>query len=651
MNHTANDFKELVRSRTDIVQLIGEFVSLHPQNGGRLYKGLCPFHDDHNPSLTVNPVMQIYKCWSCGEGGDCFSFIMKHQGVDFPQALAMLAKRAGLQPPQSSGRSRAFKYDKNRIYEILRWASERMHRYLLEDPAASRVRDYLKTRGFSHDVVRKFQVGYHPPMWDWFRAPGTGCPFSEEDLIQAGLIEVRRDAPGVRDKFIFYDRLMFPICNEWGQCVAFGGRILPDSRYQQAGKYLNSDDSPIFQKGRTLYGLHLARDALRRTGVAIVMEGYVDCIKAHQAGLVHAVATLGTALTEMHVNLLKRFAQRAILVYDGDRAGRQAAIRAVEKFLLYDFDLRVLILPDELDPDEFLERDGAQEFMRLVESAPEWWSVVYEGAVRQYGLDTSAARLQVAEELLRLLLKSSALEGSLKESSLLREWSERLRLPEAHLRKHLSEMRAAQHSSRQPRADYPNHSEEGLPGEDRERKVISLQRSTRRDDLLDCELIQIILTEPSWLDEIRAWIGCEDVWHPLLREIFQVCIDLHDVGIPPTFQHILHAVDCPHLKRILVWLNDRAGQLKISQKLRDDTGTTPPLLLRQILNALVVRRQRRALEQDVAKILPQASNGTSRNEIPLELLTRTAELQRQRMLHTYSSGIAPPEEAPPLHES
>ena len=269
---SSDEFKELVRSRTDIVRLISETVSLHPH--GRVFKGLCPFHDDHKPSFDVNPERQTYKCWSCQEGGDCFSFVMKQDGLNFRETLEMLASRAGLEMPATLRRGPGDSPEKPHLYDVLGWAENEFHQCLLSTAIAERARNYLQSRGFSNAMISKFKLGFHPESWDWLLQRAKGR-FDVELLVKASLAKEREGRSGYYDQFV--DRVMFPIHDERGRTVAFGGRILPDSTCKPDAKYLNSSETPVFSKSRTCYALDIARDAIKKTGTVLVMEGYADC--------------------------------------------------------------------------------------------------------------------------------------------------------------------------------------------------------------------------------------------------------------------------------------------------------------------------------------------------------------------------------------
>ncbi len=629
MNGLPSDIKELVRVRTDIVSLIGESLTLHSQRGGRLFKALCPFHDDHNPSMEVNPERQTYRCWSCNEGGDCFSWVMKYEGLGFREALESLARRAGVEIPHYTGprdSQESSGPDKNTLYSVLAWAEDEFHRFLLQAAQAERARDYLRGRNFSNDTIAKYRLGYHPDNWDWLSDRARGR-FSAETLQAARLIQTRDNGSGNYDLFV--DRVLFPIHDERGRTVAFGGRVLPDTKYNSGGKYFNSPESLVFHKSKLIFALDKARDAIRKTGTAVVMEGYADCIKAHQAGVLNAVATLGTALTEQHVAFLKRLAERVVLVYDGDAAGVSAAARAVERFLEQDVDLRVLTLPENLDPDEFLDAHGTTAFESLIQSAPAAWDVRYRYCVSHLGTGTVEARLKVLGEMLELLASMPRLQGSVKENVLVTQLAQRLGVAEADVRRRLRDVRgrtAADGVRRKVTA-----AEATLSPELAERKaaIVSLQQRPRKDDLLECELLQILFTAPQTVDGVRREIGVDDLRNAALRDLLAACYDLADHGQLPDLAGVLSHLECPLLKGLVVWIDDQAVQHRVAEKLTLD-GTGPNALLSEVVAGLQWRRSEASQDATRGRLAERIDPATGLDPELRDLLQRAASFHQQR---------------------
>ncbi len=434
-----SDFKELVRARTDIAQLIGERVTLQSRMGGRELVGLCPFHDDHNPSLRVYADRQSYKCWSCGEGGDCFAFVQKTEGVDFADALELLATRAGLEMPKRSGsgadgKGSDGKPTRKELFDVLKWAENEFYTCLKTSSEAKAAREYLASRNFSPETIEKFRLGYAPLEGQFLQRRGRDR-FNSAQLAAVRLISPRSESDGYYE--YFRGRVVFPIRDASTRTVAFGGRVVPGIGSPDAPKYLNSADSPLFAKNKVVFALDVARAAIVERDSCVVMEGYADCIMAHQFGVSHAVATLGTALTENHVGVLKRFTRKVVLVFDGDQAGRDAAEKSLPRFLSQDVDLRILTLTTAKDPADFLTEHGAEAFGALLDSAPEAWEYKLDLSIGRHGLASMDARDSVVSEMRELFRQAPRFRGSIRENIAVNQLASRLHLSEGELREKL----------------------------------------------------------------------------------------------------------------------------------------------------------------------------------------------------------------------
>ncbi|RMG37454.1 MAG: DNA primase, partial [Planctomycetota bacterium] len=595
-------FKETVRARTDIVELIRESVALQPRRGGREFAGLCPFHDDHNPSLFVYPDRQTYRCWVCDEGGDCFSWVMKTEGVGFREALIQLAERAGLQVPRtfrplSGGDANRL----NRLREVLAWAASQFHQCLLHAEAAQPARAYLNDRGIGPELWERFRLGFHPNDWRWLLKRAGGL-YSTDELQAAQLVR-RSDRTGDWYDF-FVDRVMFPICDTRGRVVAFGGRVLPTAPADSA-KYWNSPESVLFSKSRLLYGLHLARKAITASRTAVVVEGYTDCILLHAAGFENCVGTLGTALTDAHVSTLKRFADRVVLVFDGDAAGRAAAERTVPRFLAQNVDLRILLLPEDKDPADFVRDNGADAFRGLLDRATEAWEFKLQAEMARFGTDSIHGREQVINAMLSTLAQSPGLRDSPRETLILQEVSRRLQVPETTLVAQLARLRhsfpAARPTgpNRRPAESSPAAAGSGTVAAERGRIASAAIRDTR-EDRLECQLLEILLTAPEWLPQVRTAVGPDDFQNAALRDVFIACCDLADEGHDPTAERVLLAVERAELRRIVFEIQGRAEIERIGELLEAADGPTSgeryPRLLRDVLEAFELRRELQQLE-------------------------------------------------------
>lgn len=629
----SGDFKELVRSRTDLVHLIGETVTLHSK--GRDFKGLCPFHDDHNPSFTVNPDRQTYRCWSCGKAGDCFSFVMESDQIPFREALEYLAKRASLEIPAVLQRGPAEPKETPHLYDVLDWAATEFHNCLLTTAVAERARNYLKSRGFNQASISKFRLGFHPDSWDWLiqRAKGR---FDVDLLVRASLAKPREGSTGYYDQFV--DRVMFPIHDIRGRAVAFGGRILPDSARNQDAKYLNSTETPVFSKSRICYALDVARDAIKKTGTVMVMEGYADCVKAHQGGIHNAVATLGTALTESHVAILKRLAQKVVLIFDGDRAGMDAAEKAIPRFLSQEVDLRILTIPDDQDPDEYVDQHGGDALLQLAESAPEAFEYQLRLLTSRYGSTTVDGRQRILDGVLQLLTISPGVAGTIKEDLLLGRLPQRLGIHESDIRRRLKQLRSEQtpgnRTARRPDrkvdADGPNDDSEQLR---RKQLVDSLQRSASDVEKLECELLQLLFTHPGLIHGVRQQIGLDDFRHQILREILSIWFDIVEDGGQPDFDRMMSRIECVHQKRLVVWIEEHSPYrpTKKTSGAFSTAGTeSADTALRRVVDLLQWQQHRDRQQAAKSPLIESPSETAKLTAESREALKQAARFHRER---------------------
>jgi len=391
-----DSFIQDLLARVDIVDLVDAYVPL--KKAGANYAACCPFHNEKSPSFTVSPTKQFYHCFGCGAHGTAIGFVMEYQGVGFIDAVKELASRAGMQVPESEGRSvKDEKPGQTRtLIDIMARAAQYYKDQLKVSPRAV---EYCKKRGLSGEIAGRFGMGYAPDGWQNLQA--VFPDYNAEELKLAGLV-IENEAGRRYDRF--RDRLMIPIINPKGDIIAFGGRIID----QGEPKYLNSPETPLFEKGRELFGLPQARQALRETDTAIVTEGYMDVIALAQNGVGNAVATLGTATTATHVNKLLRQVDRVVFCFDGDNAGRKAAWRALENSLEALADnkrLGFVFLPQDEDPDSYIRTHGKAEFDRLVLQAMPLSDFLLRELAQRCDLTSSEGKAQLIYEAKPLLLK------------------------------------------------------------------------------------------------------------------------------------------------------------------------------------------------------------------------------------------------------
>ncbi len=386
-------FIQELLARADIVDIVGRYVQL--KKTGANFSGLCPFHSEKSPSFTVSPSKQFYHCFGCGKNGNAIGFLMDHTGAGFVEVVHDLAQQYGMQVPEDerspAERERAARESEKRatLSDVLARAGEAYRKQLKDSPRAV---DYLKRRGLSGQVARDFGLGYAPEGW---RSLASVFPdYADPLLAESGLVIVSEEEEGKRyDRF--RDRIMFPIRSVKGEVIGFGGRVLGDEK----PKYLNSPETPVFHKGRELYGLFEARTALREHGYALVTEGYMDVVALAQLGFANAVATLGTACTPEHVQKLFRFTEQVVFSFDGDAAGRRAARKALEAALPFATDVRTvkfLFLPPEHDPDSFIRAEGAEAFGQAVKEATPLSRFLLDAAAEGCDLATAEGRSHFA---------------------------------------------------------------------------------------------------------------------------------------------------------------------------------------------------------------------------------------------------------------
>lgn len=423
---------EEIRSRLDIVELVGQFVNL--KHAGQHWKGLCPFHAEKTPSFTVNPKRGIFHCFGCGVGGDAFGFLMRHDRLGFPEAVRALAERAGIPLPTTREPETDGKFEALR--RIMALAAE-FYSGSLWQPEGATARDYLDKRGVDLEVAKRFGLGYAPEGWNALLTALGKQSVTEAELAQAGLVLPRQTGSGFYDRF--RARLLFPIRDPQGRVIAFGGRALAG----EEPKYLNSPETPLYVKGQTLYAFDVARAAIREKNRAIIVEGYLDCLMAHQNGFGETVAALGTAFTASQLGLLRRYTDEVLALFDADAAGQKASARLEE--MLTDtmdlpnlgwsvsrtgdfrrpgnFSIKVALLPDGHDPDSLLRAEGAAALSARLEAARPLLSFVLDRALAEEDLGTARGR---ATAHARVALLLSKVQNAEEATALSREAARRL---------------------------------------------------------------------------------------------------------------------------------------------------------------------------------------------------------------------------------
>jgi DNA primase len=569
-----------IRDAAPIEEVVGQYVKLTQK--GRNLLGLCPFHPETKPSFTVAPDKGIFYCFGCGAGGNVISFLMQHQRLSFPEAAEELARRYNITLTYKDlGPEGGRQAQKRQLMQEINKEAAAFYQSNLTGPRGEKGRAYVQKRGLTPEVVRDFQLGYALEEWDGLRKHLQNKGISLDAAQEVGLLMPRQHG-GFYDRF--RDRLMFPILDRQGRVMAFGGRIIGEGE----PKYLNSPESPLYTKGRTLYGLPQAQEAMRQTGAALVVEGYLDLLALRVHGIANVVATLGTALTREQVRLLKNQVAKVVLVFDGDAAGARAMRRAFPLFASEGLAVRVLPLPEGHDPDTYAFKHGVEIFQSPWDKAQPWFAFLVEELITAHGLDLEG-RVKIAEELRPYF---QALADPVEQGLWLKFTAERLGVDEVALRQSL----ATQTPAAPRRLDPAGH------------LAINLERS----------LLKWVLHQPSSLEvaELEEWAGeFEDRELKILMHL--VINNFREHG---ALDHslLLERVEEEHLKQQICALTLEEGEFN---------GSSGELLADDWRRAWLRRRLKKARAR-IKQELEKAAAAPGGEEL-LALLAQRQEIDRQ----------------------
>lgn len=643
------DLKERVRSAVDIVDVVGRDLELRPQ--GRNFVARCPFHNDTRPSMTVSQDRQTWKCWVCDIGGDIFSFLMRREGVDFPTALRILAEQAGIPVEEFSGGKKAAPgspEDKATLLSAVKVVADAYFDALAGETSddAKLAREYLAERGIDAESRKRFRIGFAPDSWDFAVNALRKKGFSGEVAEAAGVAIARRTGGGHYDRF--RGRLMFPIHDLQDRPISLGGRIIPAIAQRQdhpggSAKYINGPETKLFRKSHQLYGLQLARDAIRRGGEVLVMEGYTDVVAAWQAGVEPVVAVLGTALGENHVKILNRFAGRVVLVLDGDAAGQRRADEVLELFVRANADLRVLTLPEGNDPADYLAEHSRESFEKLVGDAPD--ALDHRLSRLTEGIDVTRDTHRVTtaiDEMLGVIARAPR-GDSLRTDQLMLRLSRTFGLGTERLRGRLDALRrsrqaaASRGPSRQsapPRRDpnaalhelaeagewaEPSPAAAGAAGQPR----VDLQPITG----IDRELFETLIECPELAGMAVEAIDADWLQTNSAKMLLSAYQDLDLAGHELTTESLLLMIENEPLKNQVVTLQERvsrrAGQLAVTAEQR--------------YHAIVIRYREQEQNAEKTRQIAQLEARSLPEDEEMALLKELFDAERTR--HTIRPGV------------
>jgi len=486
-----------VKRSADIVDIVSRYLAL--KKSGRNFKALCPFHTEKTPSFTVNAERQMFHCFGCGKAGDVFTFVSEHERVEFVEAVRIVADAVGVSIPETWGHGGdgGNKELKTRLYELHRWAK---HFFTLQlaEPNGAVARDYLAARHFDNETIETWGLGYAPDSWEALGRAASKAGYSHAELIASGLVIQRDGKSGYYDRF--RNRLVFPIADVQGRTIGFGARELGTGEV----KYLNSPETPLFNKGRGLYGLDKARDAIIEGRRVMITEGYTDTVMCHKHGITWAVATLGTALTRDHVRLLRRYADQVILVFDADAAGESAVDRSLEVFADEEIDVRVATTEQGSDPCEALVAHGAEPFLARVDQARDLFAVKLYLACAKHDVETANGRAKAIDEVLAVV---RLMTNPTRADLLAQAAAKRLGVDIDPVRRRLGALRKPRRRTEQNEA----RQQQPAPMDRDEGGVL-------RAVLAKSELVPCVLSR----------IGLDDFQDERARSIMEQCVELYD---------------------------------------------------------------------------------------------------------------------------
>jgi len=487
-----------IQRALNISDVVSGYVPLK-QTGNNLI-GLCPFHHEKTPSFTVNVEKQIYKCFGCGEGGTIFNFLMKQESLTFPEAVKVLAEKANIRINDFNTRKEH--QGTGALYEANEQAVSFFSEMLLKTKEGKRTKDYLSNRLINDDSIKKFRLGYSPNRWDSIVNKAKDWNISTQTLTNAGLI-LKKQTGRSYDRF--RNRLMFPIFDFQNRPVGFGARVLDNS----LPKYLNSPETPVFNKSKALYGINLAKNAIIKKRKILLMEGYTDVIMAHQCGIDWSIAILGTALTREHVRLLRRYCDEAILVFDADTAGQKSSERNLDIFIEEDFDVRVVLLPENHDPYDFLVKKGAEKFLEQVEKAYDFFSFKIKLSESKWDMSSVSGKASAIDDILSTATK---IPNILKRELTIKRIAEEMSVEENDLRKHLKKDRPGKNQLYNKKTDTIN------------------KPKSNADQTIEMTILSIMINRNDLIKKVRSDIGLGNFSNENLRNIAARIFEIDSQG-------------------------------------------------------------------------------------------------------------------------
>ncbi len=562
-----------IQQANDIVDIVGEHLSLRRK--GREMVGLCPFHDDHRPSLYVNPAKQIFKCFACGAGGDVLKFVQMRENLTFPQAVERLAQRAGIELPRTKTRAQQTApsdgVDPNELARVNAWAAKLFQANLANGQKGKFAREYIAARRITPQSVKNWQLGLALATSDDLVNKAKAKDIPTKLLEAAGLVVGNQSPAGIIDKFV--NRLMFPITDVTGRVIGFGGRAFDDT----GAKYINSPATALFDKSSSLYGLTHARHQIVATGTAVIVEGYTDCIMAHQLSCNNVVAILGTSFTTGHGRILRRYAKKVVLLYDSDTAGIEAANRALEVCLAQHIDIELAFVPEGKDPCDFLLAAGKEPFDKIIEKAVNVFRFKWNRLINSFGPDQTVVDKKRAVEEFLQTIAIAMLAGNLSvvdKGLLVNQLSAILGIQSREINAELTRrIRTAART-----ASYQD------PDSAQKQKMHSIDFGQGLAATAQREILEVVLNQPNLFAQVKKSITPEDFDVPILNQTAALIFETLNAEPKANLQTIIGGTDSVTVADAIVQLAQAgeekgnlesrlAGALEALQRIKNKTIT------------------------------------------------------------------------------
>jgi len=577
-----------IRQSNNIVEVISEYLPL--KKIGSNFKALCPFHQEKTPSFIVSPQKEIFHCFGCGEGGNVFNFLMKHEKISFIEAVERLAERAGISLPKdraSREEASIISQERKSLFEINHHAADFFHKCLKSSRSAQKAREYLNKRGLKEEIIDKFGLGYAPGSGKGLLEAAVNKGYSKALLEKAGLITFSEKRNDYRDQL--FDRIIFPISDVQSRIIAFGGRVLGE----RLPKYLNSPETPVFYKGKILYALNLAKESIQKKNQIVILEGYTDVLTCHQFGVENSVATLGTALTRDHVSIISRYAEEVVIIYDADTAGVKATLRGLDLLIGSGLKVKVVALPQGTDPDDFLRSQGVEKFQREISQSLSLVDYHIKLVSQTTDLNTSEGKVAVVEEVLPTIAR---IKNLIEQKEEIKKLSRLISVDEETLLLELGRINRKTYQWQEP--SY------------KEELARDFRDPTSQQGVLKAEkgLVQVMINYPEEIETIRAGVAPEDFLISDLSTTVQIIYELHDKKEPIHPAVIMDRIYSQDLQ-----FSGKINQIIASLAIEEKKAEFSP----GIVNALIDRVKRHKPEEEYRKISEEVATLIDRG-LPVE---------------------------------